>query len=129
MSVSLPAQFRRRAVELARRGSTVGWSQVGLAGAPFVIALTHVPTGNARFAVAGMIGSPNSTDAASPSREDRRARRHGQHEHPVKCLNPALALASVAGQLLRAALVCLPLKGIEVALRHVRLLGAQRPLP
>jgi hypothetical protein len=34
MSVSLPAQFRRRAVELARRGSTVGWSEVGLAGAP-----------------------------------------------------------------------------------------------
>jgi hypothetical protein len=36
------------------------------AGAP-VIALTPRPDGNARFVVAGMIGSPNSTDAASPN--------------------------------------------------------------
>jgi hypothetical protein len=33
------------------------------------------------------------------------------------------------GELLRAALICLPLKGAEVALGYGRLLGAQGPMP
>jgi hypothetical protein len=40
---------------------------------------------------------------------------------------PALAPASPAGQRLRAALIRLPLKSIEVALRYTRLLQAQSP--
>jgi hypothetical protein len=41
------------------------------------------------------------------------------------CLNAALAPVSVAGPLLRAALVCLPLQGVEVAFGYRGLLGAQ----
>jgi hypothetical protein len=44
----------------------VAGTPASFAGAP-VIALTPRPDGNARFVVAGMIGSPNSTDATSPN--------------------------------------------------------------
>ncbi|HET6346086.1 MAG TPA: hypothetical protein VFH51_14210, partial [Myxococcota bacterium] len=39
------------------------------------------------------------------------------------------ALSSPAGELLYAVLICLPLKGLEVAFGHVRLFGAQGPMP
>jgi hypothetical protein len=42
---------------------------------------------------------------------------------------PALVLAAPVGGLLCAALICLPLKGLEVALGYGRLLGAQGPMP
>ena len=44
-------------------------------------------------------------------------------------LQPVQALASPAGELLRATLICLPLEGLEVALGYDRLLGAQGPMP
>ena len=44
-------------------------------------------------------------------------------------LRPVQALTSPAGELLRAPLICLPLKGLEVALGYDRLLGAQGSMP
>jgi hypothetical protein len=53
----------------------------------------------------------------------------GLRARPVQCPDPPGRRRLPAGELLSAALICLPFKGVEVALGHGRLLGAQGPLP
>jgi hypothetical protein len=58
------------------------------------------------------------------------ARRSGpDHVAAGPVPRPAMTPVSAAGELLRAALICLPLKGVEVALGHGRLLGAEGAVP
>jgi hypothetical protein len=66
--------------------------------------------------------------AARPARPAPRS-RCVRYPDSGGLLRPVQGLASPARELLDAALICLPLKGLEVAFGYDRLLGAQGPMP